>query len=56
MDPETVTVTYEEHWMPALSERARSDCLPPATLEDLRCLLGFQGIRQRQVHHAEPMQ
>ena len=53
MDPEAVTAMYEQQWTPKLTERARSVGYPPATLADLRCLLGYRGIRRDQARRAD---
>ena len=50
MDPQAVATAYQQLWTPAAVEWARREGLPPASLADVRRLLGHPGIRQYQVH------
>ena len=47
-----IEAVYEQHWQPAVAAAARDEGLPPATLEDVRQLLSYQGDRQDQVRLA----
>ncbi len=52
MNVEAATAAYEQHWMPAATERAHREGLPPAMLPDLRRLLDHPAILRDRMRHS----